>query len=193
MIFVNSDYTFAHQALDVNWKVENKSEIMAVSNMKNPPVFKEDDTDYEQWKKDIDLWSVLTDLAKVKQAISIHLSLSGRARKATSELTKTELNSENGVKTLLDKLDRVFLQDENWRCFNAYLAFENCRRDSATSIDEFLSEFDQRNFKLKSCGVNLPEPVLACRLLKSSNLSDVHFQLASSTNTAMIFGEMCKT
>ena len=164
---------------------------MAVSNMKNPPVFKEDD--YEQWKKDIDLWSVLTDLAKAKQAISIHLSLSGRARKATSELTKAELNSDNGVKTLLDKLDRVFLQDENWRCFNAYLAFENCRRDSDTSIDEFLSEFDQRNFKLKSCGVNLPEPVLACRLLKSSNLSDVHFQLALSTTTAMTFEEMRKT
>ena len=46
---------------------------------------------------------------------------------------------------------------------------------------------------MKSCGVNLPEPVLACRLLKSSNLSDVHFQLALSTTTSMTFEEMRKT
>ena len=94
---------------------------------------------------------------------------------------------------MLLKLDRIFLQDENWRCFNAYLAFENCRRDDNTSIDEFLSEFDQKNFKLKECDVNLPEPVLACRLLKSANLSKVHFQLALSTTTAMTFEDMRKT
>ena len=151
------------------------------SNRKSPPLFKEDETDYEQWKKDIDLWTVITDLDKNKQAIVIHLSLSGRARSASSELTKEQLNAEDGVGKLLERLDRVFLQDANWRCFNAYLAFENCRRDSDTAIDEFLSEFDKRNFKLKECGVVLPETVLACRLLKSANLSDVHFQLALST------------
>ena len=113
---------------------------MASSNMKNPPVFKEDEMDYEQWKKDIDLWTLLTDLPKAKMAIAIHLSLTGRARKASSELTANELKAENGTKTLLEKLDRVFLQDKNWRCFNNYLAFENCRREDGTSIEEFLSE-----------------------------------------------------
>ena len=53
---------------------------MASSNMKNPPVFKENEMDYEQWKKDIKLWCLLTDLPKAKMAIAIHLSLSGRAR-----------------------------------------------------------------------------------------------------------------
>ena len=122
---------------------------MAASNLKNPPIFKEDEMDYEQWKKDVELWTLLTDLPKSKMAIAIHLSLSGRARKASSELTAAQLNADNGAKTLLEKLDRVFLQDENWRCFNSYLAFENCRRENDTSIDEFLSEFDQRHFRLK--------------------------------------------
>ena len=139
---------------------------MANSARKCPPLFKEDETDYEQWKEDVDLWTELSDIDKSKQAIAIHLSLTGRARSASSELSKAELKAEDGVQTLLPKLDRVFLQDDNWRCFNAYLAFENCRRESDMSIDEFLSEFDRRNFKLKKCDVNLPEPVLACRLLK---------------------------
>ena len=166
---------------------------MASSNMKNPPVFKEGEMDYEQWKKDVDLWTLLTDLPKAKMAIAIHLSLSGRARKASSELTAAELKAETGVTTLLDKLDRVFLQDVNWRCFNNYLAFENCRREDETSIEEFLSEFDQRHYRLKESGVKLPDAVLACRLLKSCNLSDVHFQLALSTTPSMTFENMRKT
>ena len=166
---------------------------MASSNMKNPPVFKEDEMDYEQWKKDIDLWTLLTDLPKAKMAIAIHLSLTGRARKASSELTANELKAENGTKTLLEKLDRVFLQDKNWRCFNNYLAFENCRREDGNSIEEFLSEFDQRHYKLKESEVELPDAVLACRLLKSCNLSDVHFQLALSTTPVMTFENMRNT
>ena len=166
---------------------------MASSNMKNPPIFKENEMDYEEWKKDIGLWTLLTDLPKAKMAIAIHLSLNGRARKASSELTANELKADDGTKTLLEKLDRVFLQDANWRCFNNYLAFENCRREDETSIDKFLSEFDQRHYRLKESGVDLPDAVLACRLLKSCNLSDVHFQLALSTTPAMTFENMRKT
>ena len=96
------------------------------SNRKCPPLFKEDETDYEQWKKDVDLWTVITDLDKDKQVIIIHLSLSGRARSASSELTKAQLNANDGVEKLLERLDRVFLQDASWCCFNTYLDFENC-------------------------------------------------------------------
>ena len=94
---------------------------------------------------------------------------------------------------LKEKLDRVFLQDKNWRCFNNYLAFENYRRAENVSIDEFLSEFDRRHFKLKECGVTLPDAIVACRLIKSCNLSDVHFQLALSTTTKMTFDEVRAT
>ena len=45
----------------------------------------------------VGLWSKLTDLAKPKQAIVIHLSLTGSARLASSELTKEQLKEENDV------------------------------------------------------------------------------------------------
>ena len=45
---------------------------MASSNLKNPPVFKEDG-DYEEWKKDLLLWTILTELPKTKMAIAVHL------------------------------------------------------------------------------------------------------------------------
>ena len=105
--------------------------MAGIATMKTPPLLKEEEMDYEQWKKDLLLWTEFTDLEKNKLAIAVHLSLSGRARKATSELSSAELKSESGIENLLKKLDRVFLQDENWRCFNNYLAFENyCRGEN---------------------------------------------------------------
>ena len=110
----------------------------------------------------------MTDLPKNKVAIAVHLSLSGCARQSTSELSIDGLKSEDGITKL-----------------NNYLAFENCKRSDDQSIDDFLSEFDRRHFKLKEREVVIHDAVLACRLLKSCNLNDVEFQLALSTTKEM--------
>ena len=95
--------------------------------------------------------SELTNIAKEKQAIAIHLSLSGRARKSTSELSITDFKSDPNLTNLFENLDRVFLQDENWKCFNAYLAFENLNKSEDKTIDKYLSEFHLKHHKLKEC------------------------------------------
>lgn len=41
------------------------------SSIKQPPLFIESVTDYETWKKDIELWTLYTDLGKEKWAIAI--------------------------------------------------------------------------------------------------------------------------
>ena len=159
---------------------------------KFPPVFIEGD-DYDQWKKDVELWQEISDLDKAKHAIAIHLSLSGRSRDATSELSIAELKSVDGITKVFEKLDRVYALDENWKCFHTYLNFENYSRPKECSVDEYLSEFDKRYYKLKECKVTLPDAIIACRLLKSCNLSDVHFQLALSTTPSLTFDNMRTT
>jgi hypothetical protein len=68
--------------------------MMASSaTIKVPPVFNESEMDYEQWKKDISLWVSFTDLPETKHGIAVHLSLTGRARKASSELSVDHLKS----------------------------------------------------------------------------------------------------
>ena len=119
--------------------------------------------------------------------------MSERARQATSKLKIEELKSDDGVKNIFTKLDRIFLQDKNWRCFNAYLSFETFRKTEKQSMDEFLSEFDLRHFKLKECGVKLPDAIVACRLIKSCNLGEMQFQLALSTVPNMTFEDMRMT
>jgi hypothetical protein len=167
--------------------------MASIATIKTPPLFREDDMDYEQWKKDLLLWIEFTDLTKEKVAIAVHLSLSGRARLATSEISIENMKSAKGIDFVIEKLDRVFLQDINWRCFNNYLAFESYRRESEVTIDQYLSEFDKRHYKLKECGVDLPDAVVACRLIKSCNLSEVQFQLALTTTQTMTFEAMRTT
>ena len=78
--------------------------IMAC-NLKNPPKL-EDDSAYESWREDINIWTDLTELPKGKQALAIHLSLNGRACSASSEIDADNLKKKDGVQTLLNKLHR---------------------------------------------------------------------------------------
>ena len=103
------------------------------------------------------------------------------------------MKNDPNLTKLFGKLDRIFLQDENWKCFNAYLAFENLKKGEDKTIDEYLSEFDLKHHKLKECGVTLSDAIIACRLIRSCNLSEVHFQLALSTVANMTFEDMRKT
>ena len=55
------------------------------SNYKAPPTLG-DSTVYENWKKEIKIWQVFTDLPKKKQCPAIYLTLSGKAREAALKL-----------------------------------------------------------------------------------------------------------
>ena len=163
-----------------------------MSKRGSPPIFKEGD-DYLQWKRDLKMWHLISDVPKDLHAVSVHLSLTGRAKNATSEVPYEEITSAKGMDKIFEKLDRVYLQDKDWRSFHAYLNFENYKRADGCAVDEYLSDFDLRVFKLKECGIDLPDAILACRLLKSCSLSEVHFQLALSTCPKLSFENMRDT
>ena len=59
---------------------------------------------YKVWKNKIQMWQLVTLVPKKEQAIIVRLeSLDNnvKAEKATDQLTATELNADNGMKTLL--------------------------------------------------------------------------------------------
>ena len=61
---------------------------------------------YENWKKEIKIWQVFTDLPKKKQGPVIFLTLSGKAREAVLELDIEKLNYDSGVNNVLKRLDK---------------------------------------------------------------------------------------
>ena len=69
---------------------------------------------YKTWKNKVQMWQLVTSVEKNQQAIIIFLeSLEGntKAEKAVSDLTATELNTDQGKNLLFEKLDKVFQKE----------------------------------------------------------------------------------
>ena len=148
------------------------------------------DSNYEAWKKDVQMWCHLTELPATKQALAIHLVLSGRARDASSELEIKELEKEDGVKKLLEKLHKLFLPEKGHRQFTAFNNLYNLCRMTDSKISDFVSEFEHIYFKFKSESMSLPDPVLALMLLASCNLSEQDHHLVMSAIPEVSYDNM---
>lgn len=53
------------------------------------------------------------------------MGLEGRARESAMEIPVEQLDSDNGMTTLLAKLDSVFLKEEKDRAYKAYSHFDS--------------------------------------------------------------------
>ena len=160
------------------------------TNFRSPPLLTEDKV-YNDWKKEIEFWKIATDVKEEKQAAQIFLTLTGRAREAVLEMSATEIGVKEGVENLIKKLDELYKEDSNQAAFIAYEQFESFKRPENMSIKDYINAFERLNNKLKTYEMNLPEGVLAYRLLRSANISKENEQLARATIKELTFKEMC--
>ena len=143
---------------------------MAHANIKSPPVL-ETEEGYAEWKVDLSIWEMFTDLEKKKRGPAVYLSLQGRARDCVRDLPVADIGKENGVKLLTDKLDRAFQGDENARTFQSFKLFYDYRRPAGTNITEFLINYENLYTKLSKFNIALPEGVQSFFLLNAANVS----------------------
>ena len=78
----------------------------SVSYNKAPPLLSQS-KNYEDRKKLIGICTELTTLDKKKQGPSLVLTLEGKSQEAALELPSEEISSENGVKNILKRLDKI--------------------------------------------------------------------------------------
>ena len=67
---------------------------------------------YKMWKQELEMWVLVTDMKKEKQAIAVVLSLKGQAKAIALEIDKALLNAVTGVDYLLSVLDPIFKKNE---------------------------------------------------------------------------------
>ena len=149
-------------------------------NIKAPPSLSSCSS-YEVWLKELKIWQIFTDLAKSKQGPAIFLTLEGRSREAVLELEPEKIGADDGVATIIEKLDSLFLKDKTQSAFEAYDAFEKFRRPHDMSINDYIIEFERLMEKTKTYKTTMSTDILAYRLLKSANLTESHEQLARAT------------
>lgn len=118
---------------------------------------------------------------------ALFLSLEESARDAAHEVSLDDLCKDDGIETLLTKLDSLFLKDENNAAFEAYDTFECYQRPSSMNMMDYINTFERLYQAAKHYKPELPDGVLAYRLLHSANLSDAHVQLARATLPSLIY------
>lgn len=144
-----------------------------------PPVFCEK-VNYERWKNEVDMWSAVTDLKKEQQGLALALSLPIESQvrdKVMTELSKTQLSSEDGLNVLLNFLDKIYKKDELESAYEAWSDFQRYKKVDSMSIGDYIMEFDKRYKAAKKFDMTLSVPVLAFQLLENGGLTQRDRQL----------------
>ena len=118
------------------------------ASYKNPPTLEKNKT-YEQWKNEIALWELVTDLDVKKRGLALALSLQGKPREVALEIDPEKLNADNGVKFLVTELDKLFEKDKVDQTYSAYTDFDKYKRESTMDMSEFIINFEQKYNKCK--------------------------------------------
>ena len=61
--------------------------------------------EYERWRKEMKFWEIASNIAAKKRASVVFLTLAGKAREAVLEMDPDELNCDEGLEKLYEKLD----------------------------------------------------------------------------------------
>ena len=161
---------------------------MASVNQKAPPFEKGDD--YQKWVKKLKIWTKLTTLETAKQGPAVLFALSDEAQDIVLELEEDKIAHAEGVKNIIECLDKLYLKDKTQTAFDALGAFESCERPHELSITDYCNEFEKRYNKTKSYGTVMTEDVLAYKLLKLANLPESQQQLAKATIVELKYENM---
>ena len=161
---------------------------MTTRNYKTPPSWTAD-VSFEAWKTEVDIWDAVSDLANVKKAPALALSLDGGKREVAMAIPLDELKTEDGLKTLLDKLKESFGKETSDELFFDYERFEKIHsRDS--NIADYVTEFEASYQRLKKHIIELPDCVLACKLLSCAGLDERDKKLVLSATADLKLATM---
>ena len=121
-------------------------------------MFKDGD-DFYEWEREIEIWTMVTDIPEDKQAAAIYLSLEGKARECCKSIKADELKGNAGKVKLMDKLKELYAVDNEQRIYQAYEEFENYARPTTGTMTDFLNEWERRYNQLKAREIVLPPAV----------------------------------
>ena len=151
-----------------------------------------DNTNYIDWCKELDVWVKLTELPEEKKALAIFSSLRGKAKKAALQLEVKDLKLRGGVIKLEEKLDTAFSKDKKKASYDDYEKFERFKLSNEMSLAEYTTEFEELFYCLEKYEINLPPVVLAYRYLNSANLKEVQSTIVRTTISDYTYDNMVK-
>ena len=127
------------------------------------------------------MWELITSVPKKEQGIIVFLdALEGKAKaeKAVADIKANELNVENGLTLITDKLDKFFLEEIADEAYKVYSDFINYIKIVEMTVSEYLLEFEHLYKRMIEHEMILPDPVLTFKLLDGANITSDERKLA---------------
>lgn len=142
---------------------------------------------YEAYKRELSAWAAVTELAKSKQGNYVVLSLPNKSKfgndlkeRAFESLSEDQLKSEDGLKLVLQFLDKELGKNAVDDIIEKWDDFESCKKTDSQSLEEFISDFETKHNRIKATGTKMPEEILAYMLMKRAGLSHIEKMLILS-------------
>ena len=171
--------TLADQPVDTQ---EVKCVVMATSMNLQPPSFVSETKTYEQYKRELNGWALVTSVEKTKQAIVVALSIPDEAEgniktKIFAEMDTDQLNADGGMKSLTEFLDKIYMKDPFVEAYEKYMKWNGLYRKGDQKVEEFIHEYNSVCKEAESKGIGDFEVIKAFKLLDASCLEPVERQL----------------
>ena len=87
----------------------------------------------------------------------------------------------NGLKLIIEELDKLYLKDESSPTYEAYKKFEKFSRPHEISLSDYVTKFEQPHQVAESHDIEVLDGVFAYRLLSNANLPGKKIQLIWAT------------
>ena len=113
----------------------------------------------------------MTDIEPKKPGPAVYLPVPDKIRKSCNDVSVQDLNKDNELNVLVNKIKSLHTKDMNALAFMAYDKFNNFRRSDDTNIIDYINEFERLNNQIKHFEMKLPTSALAYKVLKNANLS----------------------
>ena len=162
---------------------------MATRKLLNSLVLTDADS-IETWLDDLQIWKCVTDLEKKQQGPVIYLSLPDNVRNSCRNISITDLNKDDGLDTLINNLERLYLKDKKALAYLAYEKFESFQRPTELNIIDYINKFERLYHEIQQHEMTLPAAILAYCVLKSANISSEKQQLGRATITELNYENM---
>ena len=147
---------------------------------------------YADWLRLISWWQIQTDQPAAKHGPALASSLDGKALDAVLELSDEVINSADGVKEIIKKLDTLFKKNTLLQKIEDIEAFENFYRAEHKSVKDYITEFDKFGNKLKIHKIEYPDDIKGYKLLKGARLQSNEEKLIRATIKDITYDEVVK-
>ena len=67
-----------------------------------PPDYDESKMTWREYKKEVEVWSTLTNLSKHKQGPALWMALKGKAKEAVKDMEISEIKKDTGLDDMMD-------------------------------------------------------------------------------------------